>query len=164
MTVCQVPYFNTPSVPNTVVLVTKAYNFTSSGEGIYTVKPSTSFFYVDGSGAPLEVHAPAQEAQITLTGNPALRRSVDATLDRRALFPNCVPTRQNALIFAIAYGLSYSGRVSLALTSTSQRYRTWFGPYSEANRAFLQSHYSSIYDRLNIIAYDCSCTIAGAYS
>lgn len=147
-----------------MTLVSKAYDFASSGTGAYTVEPSSSFYYIDESGAPAEVKAPAQKVHITVTSAPA-PRSVDASLHARATFPGCSATRRSAVIGAINPARSYAYYAYYKLAGNSRRYVTWFGTYTNARRITVRNHYARIYNTgFAGFAYDCTCTDSGTYA
>jgi len=58
--------------------VSAAYNFTSSGVGNYSIKPSNLFTHVGVGGTPKEIYATVEEiAEVRLSGNLAVSRVLD---------------------------------------------------------------------------------------
>lgn len=142
------------------------YNFTSSGKGTYAVQPGSHFYYIDDSGAPIQVSAPAQTTHITVTSTSARRSAEAATVQARApSFVGCVPHREASLLRTIPRAQDYVWNAWLKLDGPSQRYVTWFGAYNNARRITIRNNYVRMLNTgFEGFAYDCSCTNSGLYA
>lgn len=150
---------------NLHVSVAEAYDFASVGKGTYTVEPSPQFASVDGSGALLDVKVPSQMSKITMDGPIDAARSSEPSLSARASYNKCSTARVNAIKQAIPAARSYALSAYNKLGGNSQRFRTWFGTYSNANRIQVRNHYAKIYNTgFNNFNYDCTCTASGTYA
>lgn len=50
------------------------------------------------------------------------------------------------------------------MSTTSTRWKTWFGTYSSSHFNTVQSHYSHISGDPTATTYDCSCTESDTYA
>ncbi|KAH9944017.1 peptidyl-Lys metalloendopeptidase [Epithele typhae] len=144
--------------------LSKAYNFTTSGEGKYTIEASNLFHYVDAEGKVQELRADAEAHVAALSGKLAVSRP----LERRASYNGCSSSRQSSLVTAASSAQSYAASALSYLnshTSSTTRYTTWFGTYTSSRHSTVQSHFSKISGgSYSSFTYDCTCTDSGTYA
>lgn len=147
-------------------VVAQAYNFSSSGEGSYTVEPSHMLTYIGDSGTPLDFLAPAQTTTLTVTTIAAVSTpSRRLHLDERASFDGCTPSQRTLISRAIRGAEKYTLDAYYKSNSNSLRYRTWFGAYENVRRAAVHDHFSKIYfTGFDNFIYDCLCGIKDVYA
>lgn len=85
--------------------VSKAYNFTRSGEGAYTIEASNRFQYVDASGSVATIYADAEVHTAALAGTLAVARP---SLSKRISYSSCSSSEKTALVSAAAAAQSYA--------------------------------------------------------
>jgi len=142
--------------------VSAAYDFTRSGAGYYSIKPSGLFIYVGGDGTPKGLYAIVEDvAEVKLSGNLAAPR----IHDKRASFIGCTSARQSQLRTAISSAQTAANRAYSYIQSISSgtvRYTTWFGTYTASRKSTVQNRFRLISSNLlsNFI-YDCTCTTPG---
>ncbi|KAK7695330.1 hypothetical protein QCA50_002521 [Cerrena zonata] len=146
-----------------------AYNFTSSGEGKYSVEANNLFQIVDSSNKVQEIYADAEAHSAAVAGNLAIaRRSTNSQFGKRASFIGCSATRQTALNAAATAAHTYAANALSYLqshTSASTRYTTWFGAYTAARHTTVQTHFSNIAGNdFTSFTFDCTCTEADTYA
>jgi len=141
-----------------------AYNFTRTGAGDYSIKPSNLFTYVDADGIPRGVLADIKSAKVKLSGNLAVTRAHK----KRASFVSCSSTRQTELNTAATNAVNYASDAYsylVGLTSGKPRYTTWFGNYTSSYASTVETHFSGISSSVfSSFTYDCTCTDAGTYA
>ena len=146
--------------------VSEAYNFTQTGTGEYTVKPSRLFTYVDPDGNPNDFNAtvgvvPTFKLSGNLVASPAL--------DKRAKFDGCSSNRQNQVNAAASSAQVYASNAYSYLQRIGDRrtarYTTWFGiPYAD-DRDTVQRHFRLISTgRFSSFTYTCTCTKSTWYA
>src|ERR1700733_6435393 len=92
----------------TSAVVSEAYNFTSSGEGTYSVRARNLFHYVDPlSNAVIPIQANSETHAITLSGKLARPRSIPP-LRKRSGFNNCNVDQQADLMLAAPAAQNYA--------------------------------------------------------
>jgi peptidyl-Lys metalloendopeptidase len=92
----------------TSVTVSEAYNFTSSGEGTYSIRARNLFHYVDPlSNAVVPIQANSEKRTITLSGKLARPRSIPP-LRKRSGFSNCDFDQQADLMLAAPAAQNYA--------------------------------------------------------
>jgi len=139
--------------------VTKAYDFTKSGTGEYSVEPRNLFTAVDAGGTPKDVYATVgKTAKVKLSGDlPAPH-----VHDKRATFDSCSSEEQSQLRTAAKNAQTYASRVYNYITDIpgeTIRYSTWFGEYDEDRKTTVEEHFHSINSNdFSEFAYDCTCT------
>lgn len=72
-----------------------AYNFTGTGEGIYTIEPSNLFTYVDAAGDLVDIRAANEFSEVDLSGVLSTSR-----LEKRVTFSGCSASQQTQIIAA----------------------------------------------------------------
>jgi len=149
--------------------VSAAYNFTLSGAGNYSIKPSNLFTYVDVGGSPRDLNATVGDiAEIRLSGNLIVPR----VLDRRAIKLNhCSQSQKSDLVAAIREAFRLLVNAIQFLDHMNQanpppRWTTWFGPFMPCKKDFIRSVFVSMisdagFQKFN---YDCSCNDAASTS
>lgn len=142
-----------------------AYDFTQSGSGDYTIKPSNLFTYVDADGIPKNLYATVQDtAKVKLSGDLASR-----VHNKRATFNGCSVDQQSDINAAASGAQDYSKKTSAyvsGITDSTERYTTWFGEYDDGRRTTVQDHFNLINSRdfSNDFTYDCTCTDTSVYA
>jgi len=145
--------------------VAKAYEFTNSGTGKYTIEPSNLFTIIGEDGSLKDVHATiGNTAEVKLSGDlPAPR-----VHDKRANFNGCSFLQQWQVKAAISSAQSYAKNTFSyisGVSSATTRYTTWFGEYDEDRKSIVQKHFELINgNNFAGFTYDCTCTDAGVYA
>jgi peptidyl-Lys metalloendopeptidase len=156
-----------PLVFNTILTkfsVSEAYNFTSSGEGRYSIEPGTLFHYITKEKTIVPIYATLDSALATsLTGTLAVDHFVaPSAANKRATFTGCSTASQTTLIAAIKQANTYASSAYSYISGISTgttRYTTWFGTYSTSRKATVQSHYQKIStSNFDSFTYTCTCT------
>ncbi|KAF7331246.1 Peptidyl-Lys metalloendopeptidase [Mycena kentingensis (nom. inval.)] len=151
--------------------LSKAYNFTLSGESTYDIVASNVFTHVAEDGTLSTIRAEASDAGHTtaLSGELAIaRRTASHALEKRIGFQSCSSSRQTALVSAAAAAQTYANNAVSYITgqtTSSPRFTTWFGTFTAARRTTLLSHFTKMANRpyANYI-YDCSCTDSDTFA
>ena len=139
--------------------VTKAYDFTKSGTGEYSVEPSNRFTIVDADGTPKDVYATVgKSAKVKLTGDlPAPR-----VHNKRATYDSCSMDEQSQLETAAEDAQTYASDTYAYISGISNgtaRYTTWFGDYDEDRKNIVENHFDLISGNIfSNFTYDCTCT------
>ena len=143
----------------------KAYDFTNSGTGKYTIKPSNLFTIVDEDGNLKDVHATiGNTAEVKLSGDlPAPR-----VHDKRASFSGCSSDQRSQITAAAGSAQSYAKNALSyisSIPSSTTRYTAWFGDFDEDHRNTVENHFGLINgnDFLGF-TYDCTCADADVYA
>ncbi|CAL1694054.1 unnamed protein product [Somion occarium] len=149
--------------------LSSAYNFTSSGEGKYTVEANNLFHIVDpATNAPVALRADAEVHSAAITGTLAIARRSNTRLTKRATFTGCSSSQQSTLNTAASSAQSYAASSLSYLqqhTSSTTRYTTWFGTYTAARHSTVLSHYTNLNgNTYSSYHYDCTCTDSGVYA
>ena len=119
-----------------------------------------SFIYVDGNGTPQDLYATIKDiAKVKLSGDLAVSGPVHI---RRGTFKGCSDDQQGKIMAAAAVANDYAAN-ALAhiqrISSSTRRYRAWFGAYNATNKAIVQSYFEKVSgDDFTKYIYDCSCT------
>ena len=145
--------------------VSTAYDFTRSGAGDYTIKPSNLFTYVDADGIPKNLYASVEgSAKVKLSGKLAVSRAHH----KRATFNDCSSTQQSDIELAASNAQVYASEASNYITGISsgtERYTTWFGTYDDSRKSTVQEHLSLINSRdFSSFTYNCTCTEASLFA
>jgi len=149
-------------------LVHEAYNFTTSGAGVYDIHANNLFYVVNEDSTVSPVHADVSDGHSArVSGTLAIARSEPA-LQKRASFSSCSSSQQSSINTAIPQAQSYAASALSYLnshTSSTSRYVTWFGTYTASRHTTVTSHFSKISGgSYSSFTYDCSCTDAGTYA
>jgi len=145
--------------------VAKAYDFTNSGIGKYTIEPSNLFTIIDENGDLKEVRATiGNTAEVKLSGDlPAPR-----VLDKRASFNGCSSSQQSQINTAAGSAQSYAKNAFSYISGVTRgttRYTTWFGTYNEGRKNTVKEHFRLINGNdFSRFTYDCTCTDADVYA
>ncbi|KIY66487.1 zincin [Cylindrobasidium torrendii FP15055 ss-10] len=149
-----------------------AYNFSSIGQGLFTIKPSrTVFTLVDDDGNLSSIQAEVQDATSTIITTLADILHIPRTtgFSKRASYIGCSSSQQGLIDEATAAAQGYVEESSSYLNSnplSTDRFATWFGTYTDARHSTVASHYSNMLDNpYSQYTYDCStCSEAYAYA
>ena len=139
--------------------VSAAYNFTRSGGGGYSIKPSNRFTHVDGDGTLKALYATVGDvARVELSGDLAVSPPV---FYKRDQYPGCSPERVQKLI-AIATIADALVREAIFyvedLESPTPRYIIWFGIYDYENKEFVKGILLSVErSSFSTFIYVCVC-------
>ena len=140
--------------------MTKAYDFTKSGTGEYSVEPSNRFTIIGADGTPKDIYATVgKSAKVKLTGGlPASR-----VHNKRATYDSCSTDQQSQLETAADDAQTYANDTYSYIANISNgtaRYTTWFGEYDEDLKSIVENHFDLINanDFSSNFTYDCSCT------
>jgi len=143
--------------------LSKAYNLTNTGEGVYTIEPSNLFTYIDASGTPVNIHANNDASEVKVSGRLSVSRK-----EKRASFQGCSSSQQTQLNTAATNGQKYAAGASSyinGISSGTSRYTTWFGAYTSTRRNLVASHFTSINSHsFSSYTFDCTCTDANTYA
>ena len=150
--------------------VSSAYNFTSTGHSNYTIEASNLFHFVNTNNDVSTLRADAQPHVVTLTGGK-LAVARPAALTERARFTGCSPSQQSALKTAATYANKYAASALAYLqqhasSPATPRYEAWFGAYTPAHHALVQTHFARIGSHnYTGFAYDCrTCADSGTFA
>ncbi|KAF7311786.1 Peptidyl-Lys metalloendopeptidase [Mycena indigotica] len=147
--------------------LSKAYNFTASGESTYDIVAANAFQYVDASGKLATIHANAAEAAHTtsLKGTLAVARR---GLDKRIAYRSCSSSQQSQLVSAASAAQTYANNAVSYLTAntaSTPRFTTWFGSFTSAHRTTVLNHYTKMAaNAYSGYTYDCTCTDSDTYA
>ena len=150
------------------IVVSIMYNFTECGEGSYSFEPRKPFYVVDNSDdsgtiTTIDPEVVAHTAKVS--GELAISRPL---VEKRATYNGCSSTRQTALVSAASAAKSYAGNARdylAAHSSSTTRYKTWFGTYIKSRHDTVQSHFSDVASsNLSGFKFDCTCTDSGVFA
>ena len=116
------------------------------------------FTYVDTDGTLKDLYATVQDfAKIKLSGNLAVSR----THDKRISYVSCTSAEKALIKKAAASAQTYASKAYDAMqsiTSSTRRYKTWFGTYTSARHSLVQGHFWLIGShKFSDFTYDCTC-------
>jgi len=148
--------------------VSAAYNFTLSGPGNYSIKPSNLFTYVGVNGTPEDLYAAVEDiAEVRLSGNHVVSR----VLDRRAGDVQHCSMDQRLQISAAVIQAYLMARDAVKFINTINyfnpppRWITWFGQFNACKRIYVRRVYELMisfgFAHFN---YDCSCGRADVFA
>ncbi|KAK7024717.1 peptidyl-Lys metalloendopeptidase [Favolaschia claudopus] len=146
--------------------LSKAYNFTSSGEATYDIVANNEFSYVDANGELQTIHAshPSRHTA-AISGELAVARR---SLDKRISYRSCSSSQQSTIATAVTAAKSYASESQSYLTShtsSTTRFATWFGTYTSAHHSTVLTHYTNMVNAdYSTFTFDCSCNDAGTYA
>nr|VWO97136.1 Uncharacterized protein [Ganoderma boninense] len=154
-----------------MIVISAAYNFTSTGYGTYTIEPSDLLHAVGSNNEISEIHADVEPFAATIAaGKLVVARPSHPTggsLAKRATFTNCTASQQTQVNTAASGAQNYASTslTYLRTTTNTTRFRTWFGSYDGDRHDTVTDHFS----RMNAnnfanFQYDCSCTTAGVFA
>jgi len=153
------------------VVVSTMYNFTECGEGSYSFEPRKPFYMVDNSddsGTITTLNPKVIPHTAKVSGKLAVSRSLASAVEKRATYNGCTTIEQTALVSAVSAAKTYASNASdylAAHSSSTARYTTWFGPYTQPRHKMVQSHFSNIASNdFTGFRFDCTCTDSGTYA
>lgn len=82
-----------------------AYNFSSSGEGSYSVEARNLFHIVDAASQVVPIYAEAEAHTAKVSGKLSARRP---SVDKRASYVGCSSSQQSLLVSAASGAQSYA--------------------------------------------------------
>ncbi|PFH46155.1 hypothetical protein AMATHDRAFT_77803 [Amanita thiersii Skay4041] len=148
--------------------LSKAYNFTRTGQGKYSIRARSMFYVVDKQGEkrPRVLRADTKALSAQLSGSLV---AIDEThLQKPASFNGCTLQQQLTIQTAtrLAFGLAKNSELYLqAVYRGTPRYTTWFGTYSQQRHDTVLGHYSSISgNNFRTFNYDCTCDMENVYA
>ncbi|PFH45487.1 hypothetical protein AMATHDRAFT_71656 [Amanita thiersii Skay4041] len=148
--------------------LSKAYNFTLSGEGQYSIKVRNAFYAVqqDTRQQATLFNAESNGLSMHLSGNLVV---VDESmLRKRTNFGGCTAEQEKTIRTAAALGsgLAKSSEVYLRATSEDkERYTTWFGTYNQSLHNLVLDNFAKISsNNFHQYTYNCSCNMVGTYA
>ncbi|KZV90495.1 peptidyl-Lys metalloendopeptidase [Exidia glandulosa HHB12029] len=137
----------------------EAYDFTRSGAGTYSIEPASSAFLISTASGIQEIYADTLAHTARISGTLAVERPA---VSKRATFVGCSSSRQTLINTAATNAQSYAAESYAYLTnhtSSTTRYTTWFGTYTDARHTTVTTHYSNLSSRSYAsYTYDCTCT------
>ena len=150
----------------TLFTVSSAYNFTTTGHSKYTIEASNLFHFVDANNEVSAIRADTRPHVATLTsGKLVVARPA---LTKRSQFNSCSSSQQSALNNAAPYANNYASSALSYLkqhTSSTTRYKMWFGSYTSSRHSLVQTHFTNIASHdYSTFTYDCTCTDPGVYA
>jgi len=146
--------------------VAKAYDFSKSGTGDYSVKPSNRFTAVGDDGTIKDVYATVgNTAKVKLSGDlPASRVHSKRDADPSSCSSDQVSQLATAAGDAQSYASDTASYIS-GVSSDTPRYTTWFGTYDSTRRDTVESHFKAINgNTFSTFIYDCTCTDTSIYA
>ncbi|KAJ7926973.1 peptidyl-Lys metalloendopeptidase [Mycena leptocephala] len=126
--------------------LSKAYNFTASGESTYNIVASNKLLYVDpvtNSLMTIFANATGGVHTASLHGELAVSRN---TVSPSILQP-CTVDQELSIVSAVVNAETYASRAAAYLTAnkvSTPRWATWFGTYSEADHTTVLNHFTTI--------------------
>ena len=114
-----------------------AYDFTRSGAGGYSIKPSNLFTYVGAGGTLKNLYAAIEGvAEVKLSGDLAISRRAYGRREG-IVFTDCTWGEAESIFEAAVWGDDYIQDAYFYLepiTSATPRYTYWFGPYTQPRK------------------------------
>ncbi|TFK72457.1 zincin [Pluteus cervinus] len=158
-----------PGESKTVVHdLSKAYDFSSSGEGTYDVEARNTFYIVQDDDKLDTIFAATEAHTTEVVGSLAARAVPTGHLSRRATYRSCSESQRSQLVEAAAAAQTYVANVVAYLQShmsDNPLYTTWFGVLTPSRWSTVLSHFISISSvPFSSYTFDCSCTDAGTYA
>ncbi|KAJ3548999.1 hypothetical protein NMY22_g1045 [Coprinellus aureogranulatus] len=149
--------------------LSEAYNLTITGDGTYEVEPTNLFHVVDGSGEISSVRAKASKIYRSLVSGRLAKARKVTTPQRRALYMGCSAAQQSALVSAAAAAQSYASNTKnylSGISSSTDRYVTWFGTYTSTRKRTVQAIFNAVSTNVfSSFTYDCgTCTDPNVYA
>jgi len=137
----------------------RLYDFTETGEGVYTIEPSNLFTYIDTSDNLVNIYAKNDASEVNISGSLSVSRIQQrATL---ATFNNCTSSQQTQINTATTNGNTYAANAYAyvnGIASGTTRYTTWFGAYTSSRYSTVVSHYKAISSHsFSDYSFDCTC-------
>ncbi|KAF8899684.1 hypothetical protein CPB85DRAFT_1439908 [Mucidula mucida] len=153
------------------------YNFTSAGEGAFTVTPLTSFHAIEEDGTLTTIEATSSAASLHLTGSLSSAKALSPSslggtltttgLSKRASYNSCSSTRQtqnNAAISAASALASASVSHLQSNPSGSTLQTTWYGAFASSRYSGTLASFKTLESAPAGWWYDCTCTDADTYA
>jgi len=150
------------------IVVSTMYNFTECGEGSYSFEPRKPFYVVNNSDdlhtiTTINPEVVAHTAEVS--GKLAISRSL---VKKRATYNGCSSKQQTTLDSAVTQAKSYASNARdylAAHSSSTTRYKTWFGTYVQSRHETAQSHFSNVAsNNFSRFRFDCTCTDSGVFA
>jgi len=141
--------------------VSAAYNFTLSGVGNYSIKPSNLFTHVDVDGSPKDLYATVEDiAEVRLSGNLIASR----VLNRRTGVVSGCTEDQSSEIHSAIYEADFliTGAIrfldNMNQNNPPSRWTTWFGVLQPCRKIFVRNVFT-LMEQFGLINfnYDCGC-------
>ncbi|KAG8740765.1 hypothetical protein FRC10_003923 [Ceratobasidium sp. 414] len=147
------------------------YNFTQSGEGLYTFGASNIFDYVDSSGSLGTISAVSNPHEFQIAGRLAAPNTALPKLSKRNDYKGC-DSKQLADIEAaasesniyVAQAVAYFASNPNPDPTAQTQYTEWFGTYDNQRYRNVASHFDKIGGQASTNDYDCTCTEAGVFA
>ncbi|KAF8636926.1 hypothetical protein AX17_003177 [Amanita inopinata Kibby_2008] len=148
--------------------LSKAYNFTIPGQGLYVFKPKNIFYAVNLSTnkvTTLQAQSTAvHKAQIAgklvhIDDTPVLRK--------REQFNGCSDKQERDIYAAAddATVLASDSALYLNVRNATERYTTWFGEYDSSRFDTVQDHFDRISNNtFDSFTYDCTCNKTSVFA
>ncbi|KAL0070429.1 hypothetical protein AAF712_002260 [Marasmius tenuissimus] len=147
-----------------------AYNFTSSGEGVYDIRAKNLFMYVEPTTNEIGQLEAIHEAPLTtsIAGNLAYVAHVPRH-NKRVQYASCSSSQQSQLVSAASAAIDYANSAYDYLNShnsSTSRYASWFGTYDATRHDTVLSHFNNIkgFPFADSATYNCSCTEPGTFA
>ncbi|KAJ6514644.1 peptidyl-Lys metalloendopeptidase [Mycena vulgaris] len=149
--------------------LSKAYNFTASGESSYDIIAANKLQYIDpATNALVTIFADAADAAHTASISGELAIARRSALGKRIAYQSCSTSEKSALVSAAAAAQTYANNAKSYLTSntaSTTRWVTWFGTYTAAHHTTVLSHYTKMAAAAYAdYTYDCTCTDSDTYA
>ena len=146
-------------------LVGDAYNFTASGPAMYNIHTRKAFYVVNSDSTISILLANVDSHAAKISGKLAVARRAFV---KRANYNGCTPDQQSLLVSAASAAQDYAASVLSyvsSLTSSTTRYETWFGDYTDSRHSTVESHFSNINGNdFSSYDFDCTCTDPGTFA
>ena len=143
----------------------KAYDFSKTGAGEYSVKPSNRFTTVDENGNPQDVYATVGDtAKVKLSGDLSSSSAQDKWADPASCSPAQVLQLNTSAGDAQLYAKTAFAYIS-GVSNGTARYTTWFGAYDGIRQSTVKNHFQAINaGNFSKFTYDCTCTTPTIYA
>ncbi|KAF8212821.1 peptidyl-Lys metalloendopeptidase [Mycena galopus ATCC 62051] len=148
--------------------LSKAYNFTASGESTYDIVASNKFQYVDAASNELvTIHANHADIHTAaVSGELAVARR--SSLGKRIAYQGCSSSEKTTLVSAASAAQTYTNNAKSYLTTqttTSTRFMIWFGDFTTAHHTTVLSGYTKMAAATySSYTFDCLCEDNSIYA
>ncbi|KAF9016861.1 zincin [Hymenopellis radicata] len=160
------------------------YNFTSAGEGAFTVTPLTSFHAIEEDGSLTTIEATSSTASLRLTGTLSSAKALAPSslggtaagarrglgrrgLSKRASYNSCSSTRQTQNTAAISAASTLASDSVSHLQSNpsgSTLQTTWYGTFASSRYSGTVASFKTLVSEPASWWYDCTCTDSDTYA
>ncbi|KAF8627321.1 hypothetical protein AX15_004400 [Amanita polypyramis BW_CC] len=147
--------------------LSKAYDFSTSGAGEYTIRASGCFYVVDALGDAIPSYAEIAH-HIAKIGVKLVLPQKKPVPERRPKFAGCTASQESQIASAIPVAERYVQNAFDHLQSHNSgtpRYTTWFGQYNSERHSTALSHFEKIHgNNFSSFTFVCFCSRPGTFA